>query len=154
MSTIRTFSRLIRFTTADGMAHYGDAILPSGVTDVSKATKANLIVGNIFASYRVTEKILDVRTLLAPLALSEVKTVRCLGLNYAQHAKETQDPIPVHAITQAEPGLDYECELVVIIGKKARDVPEDKALDYVLGYSVGNDVSHRDWQLKKGGGQW
>lgn len=96
------------------MAHYGDAILPSGVTDVSKATKANLIVGNIFASYRVTEKILvnaillllaedgaanlifslqDVRTLLAPLALSEVKTVRCLGLNYAQHAKEVLLPV-------------------------------------------------------------
>lgn len=33
-------------------------------------------------------------------------------------------------------------------------MPESQALDYVLGYAVGNDVSHRDWQLKRGGGQW
>ena len=51
-------------------------------------------------------------------------------------------------------GLDYECELIAVIGKEAREVPESKALDYVLGYSVGNDVSHREWQLKRGGGQW
>lgn len=43
---------------------------------------------------------------------------------------------------------------MAIIGKECQDVPEDKALDYVLGYSVGNDVSHRDWQIKHGGGQW
>jgi 2-keto-4-pentenoate hydratase/2-oxohepta-3-ene-1,7-dioic acid hydratase in catechol pathway len=43
---------------------------------------------------------------------------------------------------------------VAIIGKKCQDVPESKALDYVFGYAVGNDVSHRDWQLKRGGGQW
>lgn len=52
------------------------------------------------------------------------------------------------------PELDYECELVVIIGKKGKDIPEDQALDYVLGYAVGNDVSHRGWQLQRGGGQW
>lgn len=60
----------------------------------------------------------------------------------------------MHRIAQTDPGLDYECELVVIIGKEARDVVEEDALDYVLGYAVGNDVSHRDWQIKKGGGQW
>ena len=58
------------------------------------------------------------------------------------------------AIAQEGEGLDYECELVAVIGKEARDVPESIALDYLLGYSVGNDVSHRDWQLKKGSGQW
>ncbi|KAL9099974.1 MAG: hypothetical protein Q9163_004600 [Psora crenata] len=51
-------------------------------------------------------------------------------------------------------GLDYECELVVVIGRECRDVEEERALDYVLGYTVGNDVSHREWQLKRGGGQW
>lgn len=63
------------------------------------------------------------------------------------------DPIPIHPIAQ-DGTLDYECELVAVIGKKCSDVPESKALDYVLGYAVGNDVSHRDWQLKRGGGQW
>ena len=40
------------------------------------------------------------------------------------------------------------------MGKEARNVPKSRALDYVLGYAVGDDVSHREWQLKRGGGQW
>lgn len=64
------------------------------------------------------------------------------------------DPIPVHPIAQESLGLDYEVELVFVIGKEARDVPESKALDYVFGYAVGNDVSHRDWQVARGGSQW
>ena len=64
------------------------------------------------------------------------------------------DAVPVHPLAQEGSGLDYECELVIIIGKRCTDVPESKALDHVLGYAVGNDVSHRDWQLKRGGGQW
>lgn len=141
-----------------------------------KSTKAKMIEGDIFSStFRVTDKTVGVRKLLAPLDIKDIKTVRCLGLNYAQHAKESNmpipsfpvlfykpltsiagpfDPVPIHPVVQADPGLDYECELVVIIGKEARDVSEDAALDYVLGYTVGNDVSHREWQLKKGGGQW
>ena len=57
-------------------------------------------------------------------------------------------------MAQEVDGLDYECELVAVIGKEAREVPESKALDYVMGYAVGDDVSHREWQLKRGGGQW
>lgn len=64
------------------------------------------------------------------------------------------DPIPVPALAQEAPGVDYECELVAIIGREAREVPASRALDYVLGYAVGDDVSHREWQLKRGGGQW
>ncbi|OAF58656.1 hypothetical protein VC83_05022 [Pseudogymnoascus destructans] len=43
---------------------------------------------------------------------------------------------------------------IVVIGKPCSDVSESEALDYILGYAVGNDVSHRDWQLKYGDGQW
>jgi 2-keto-4-pentenoate hydratase/2-oxohepta-3-ene-1,7-dioic acid hydratase in catechol pathway len=64
------------------------------------------------------------------------------------------DPIPIHTMAQEGTGLDYECELVAVIGKTCSDVSESKALDYILGYAVGNDVSHRDWQLKRGSGQW
>jgi len=64
------------------------------------------------------------------------------------------DPIPIHPLAQEGTGIDYECELVAIIGKPCADVPESKALEYVLGYAAGNDVSHRDWQLQRGGGQW
>ena len=52
--------------------------------------------------------------------------------------------------------MDYEVELVIIIGKKCKNATEDEALKYVLGYSVANDVSARQWQLDKdkSGGQW
>ncbi|OTB11830.1 hypothetical protein K445DRAFT_321768 [Daldinia sp. EC12] len=169
------FSRLVRFLAKNGKTYYGDAILPEGVTDIAKTKKARVIKGDIFGKHEVTDQVADVRLLLAPLALEDVKTVRCLGLNYALHAKEANlpipkypvlfykpvtslsgptDPIPIHPIAQEELGLDYEVELVVIIGKEAKDVPESEALDYVLGYAVGNDVSHRDWQVARGGGQW
>ena len=62
-------------------------------------------------------------------------------------------PIPVPVIAQEAPGIDYECELVAVIGRAARDVPVSRALEHVLGYAVGNDVSHREWQLKRGGGE-
>lgn len=82
--------RLIRFIAADNRIYYGDAILPPGVSDAAKATKAKPIVGDIFStSARVVEnKVLDVKKLLAPLDMRDVRTVRCLGLNYAAHAKE------------------------------------------------------------------
>ncbi|KAI9704212.1 MAG: hypothetical protein M1836_007073 [Candelina mexicana] len=169
------FSRLIRFLSKDGRTYYGDAILPYGVTDLAKVAQANVIKGDIFGKHDVTEQVADVKLLLAPLARDDVRTVRCLGLNYEQHAKESGMPIPkypvlfykpvtslngpfdnipVPELAQQAEGLDYECELVAVIGKEARDVPESKALEYVLGYAVGNDVSHREWQLRRGGGQW
>ena len=50
--------------------------------------------------------------------------------------------------------VDYECELAVVIGRRCRNVARERALDYVLGYTCGNDVSARDWQMQWGGGQW
>ncbi|KAL8821577.1 MAG: hypothetical protein Q9223_000421 [Gallowayella weberi] len=167
--------RLIRFLAKDGSTYYGDAILPSGVTDIAKATQTRVITGHIFGKHHVTDQVAEVRLLLAPLVREDVKTVRCLGLNYERHAKESKmplpqypvlfykpvtalagpfDEIPVPAPAQEVKGLDYECELVAVIGKEARNVPEAEALNHVLGYAVGNDVSHREWQLKRGGGQW
>lgn len=57
-------------------------------------------------------------------------------------------------MAQEAEGVDYECELVAVIGREARDVPEADALSYVLGYAVGNDISHREWQIARGSGQW
>lgn len=170
-----SFSRLVRFLARDGKVYYGDAILPRGVTDIAKTKQARILTGDIFGKHEVTDQVADVRLLLAPLALEDVKTVRCLGLNYEQHAHESKmpipkypilfykpvtslsgptDPIPVHKMAQEQPGLDYECELVAVIGKRCADVSEADALSYVLGYAIGNDVSHRDWQIQRGGGQW
>ncbi|GAO15960.1 uncharacterized protein UV8b_02471 [Ustilaginoidea virens] len=170
-----SFSRLVRFLARDGRTYYGDAILPNGTTDISKSKSARIITGNIFGNHSVTDQVADIGRLLPPLDPSLVKTVRCLGLNYADHAKETNlpqpqypilfykpatslsgpsDPIPVPLVAQEGSGLDYECELVIVIGKRCTDIEESDALDCVLGFSVGNDVSHRDWQMKWGGSQW
>ncbi|RDA91492.1 hypothetical protein CP533_4569, partial [Ophiocordyceps camponoti-saundersi (nom. inval.)] len=169
------FQRLIRFLGRDNRIYYGDALLPPGVNDVAAATRARIIDGNIFAQHSVSDRAVDIRRLLPPLDASHVGTVRCLGLNYADHARETgmpkpkfpvlfykpatalngpTDPIPVPPMAQETVGLDYECELVIVIGKRCTNVAEEDALDCVLGYSVGNDFSHRDWQLHRGGGQW
>ena len=59
-------------------------------------------------------------------------------------------PLPA----QEAEGLDFECELVAVIGREAVNVAESDALSYVAGYAIGNDVSHREWQIKRGGGQW
>ncbi|BCJ89952.1 5-oxopent-3-ene-1,2,5-tricarboxylate decarboxylase [Terrihabitans soli] len=92
--------------------------------------------------------------------------ILCLGLNYALHAKEGGNPIPDYPSLfvrvqssivapnapvirpKVSDKLDYECELTIVIGKTARNVPEDKALDYVFGYTIMNDVSVRDYQRK------
>ena len=107
--------------------------------------------------------------LLAPV---EPPNVLAIGLNYRSHAHESKMAIPerpllfIKATTSViGPGapivlpamapdeVDYECELCVVIGKTAKDVPEREALDYVLGYTCGTDVSARDCQLKLDG-QW
>jgi 2-keto-4-pentenoate hydratase/2-oxohepta-3-ene-1,7-dioic acid hydratase in catechol pathway len=89
----------------------------------------------------------------------------CIGLNYSDHAAETNNPIPKQppifakfANAILDPGepilrprgssqLDWEVELGVVIGRPARHVSQDKALDYVWGYTIINDVSARDFQM-------
>jgi 2-keto-4-pentenoate hydratase/2-oxohepta-3-ene-1,7-dioic acid hydratase in catechol pathway len=63
-------------------------------------------------------------------------------------------PIPLPRACEHGPEVDYEAELAVIIGRSARDVPAERALEHVLGYSCANDVSARHWQKHGGGGQW
>jgi 2-keto-4-pentenoate hydratase/2-oxohepta-3-ene-1,7-dioic acid hydratase in catechol pathway len=50
--------------------------------------------------------------------------------------------------------VDYEAELVIVIGRRGRDIPRAKAWEHIAGYCPGHDVSARDWQLQKAGGQW
>jgi 2,4-diketo-3-deoxy-L-fuconate hydrolase len=107
---------------------------------------------------------------LAP-AIARPSKIICIGLNYAAHAEESgmdkpTEPIVFFKATTAWAGAnddtviprnsektDWEVELAVVIGKKAKYVSEAEALDYVAGYAVHNDYSEREWQLEKGG-QW
>ena len=61
------------------------------------------------------------------------------------------DPIPYPEISQE---LDWEVELVIVIGKSGFQIPKDKAMDHVFGFTVAHDVSARDWQLRKNGGTY
>jgi len=104
--------------------------------------------------------------------ISEMEKIICIGTNYADHAREMggQPPeIPVvfskfpssiiaananvklPAISQQ---VDFEAELVVVIGKPGRHIARENAMEHVFGYCCGNDITARDWQKGKPGGQW
>lgn len=94
----------------------------------------------------------------------------CVGLNYRKHAEETGSPIPQSpilfnkfnnalaghrediALPKPSQKIDYEAELAIVIGKKAKDVSKDEALNYVFGYCNANDLSARDLQMRTS--QW
>jgi 2-keto-4-pentenoate hydratase/2-oxohepta-3-ene-1,7-dioic acid hydratase in catechol pathway len=113
-----------------------------------------------------------VARLLAPVV---PRAILCVGLNYRDHARETGQPLPERPVlfmknpaAVQDPGepirlltafvdrpeVDFEVELAVVLGRAARDVSTDTALDYVVGYTIANDVSARRVQKHGGGGQW
>jgi 2-keto-4-pentenoate hydratase/2-oxohepta-3-ene-1,7-dioic acid hydratase in catechol pathway len=120
---------------------------------------------------RDTGRKADVKNLCSPIQPSSVV---CIGLNYKGHADELGLPYPKNPVVFYKPPssaaghkakvvkpritekMDYEVELTIVIGKACKDVTTDQALDYVLGYTVANDLSTRDWQKvpELGGSQW
>lgn len=66
---------------------------------------------------------------------------------FSHAVASTREPIPIPKIAQAQ--CDYEGELTIVIGRDCKNVSEAEALDYVAGYTTGNDVSCRDWQMEK-----
>jgi acylpyruvate hydrolase len=95
--------------------------------------------------------------------------ILCIGLNYRKHAVETGNPIPDYPVvfcrynntliphngkmprSSHSDQLDWEAELTIVIGRKCRNVPKEKALSVIAGYACFNDGSVRDWQSKSGG---
>jgi 2-keto-4-pentenoate hydratase/2-oxohepta-3-ene-1,7-dioic acid hydratase in catechol pathway len=112
----------------------------------------------------------DTVRLAAPIPAPQ--KILCVGLNYADHARETgkeapAEPVIFNKFVTAVRGdgdaielpklsreVDYEAELVAVIGRGGRHIPCESALEHVAGYCCGHDVSARDWQLRKPGGQW
>jgi len=153
--------QIVRFLSA-GRVHCGSRI------DDAKAFE---IEGDLFGPHRVTERQLRIEKLLAPLIPIDIL---CIGLNYREHAAESGSSIPTTPmlfikssntlnnpfdpvlIPRRSDQIDYEAELAVVIGKTAKYVSRENALDYILGYTCANDVSARDWQREKslGGGQF
>jgi 2-keto-4-pentenoate hydratase/2-oxohepta-3-ene-1,7-dioic acid hydratase in catechol pathway len=146
-----------------------DAKLPTTLRGILEAEAGLMAAANALAA-GLTKGPFVTGRLLAPVA--DPSKVICIGLNYRDHALETNSPIPSEPVVfnkfpQAVVGpedavvlpsvaheVDYEAELVVVIGKRARKVRKEDAFKYVAGYTVGNDVSARDWQKGRPGGQW
>jgi 2-keto-4-pentenoate hydratase/2-oxohepta-3-ene-1,7-dioic acid hydratase in catechol pathway len=110
-------------------------------------------------------------TKLLPPVPDPLKII-CIGLNYRDHAAESGAPLPKEPVIFSkfataligpdEPivlpsvsrEVDYEAELVLVVGRKGLHLTKANAMEHLAGYMVGHDVSARDWQLKKDGKQW
>lgn len=154
--------KIIRYQEPSGEIHHA--------AEIADGNHAK-IRGDIFGEFEVTSEPARVAKLLAPV---EPPMIWCIGLNYRQHMREVKMAEPKYPVVfakgpncvqhPAEPifipthargvEIDYEAELVVVIGKKCRNVNRQDALSCVAGYTCGNDVGARDWQLRLGGGQW
>ena len=149
--------KITRYLDSQGQIHY--------------AADGHKITGDVFGQFIVTTKPADAQKVLTPIVPT---AIWCIGLNYRQHAAETNAKVPEFPVLFAKginsalnPGdpieipthlrsaeVDYECELAVVIGQRCKNVSRTAALRHVLGYTCANDVSARDWQKRGGGGQW
>ncbi|KAB8216094.1 fumarylacetoacetate hydrolase family protein [Aspergillus flavus AF70] len=176
-----TFSRLVRFVPksnpskvligepVDAQLDVGLALYQGKEVSVRPFTGASVLNPG-----QKTESTEIISRILSPLSQNEVGSIRCIGLNYTSHAAEMKlsipdvptlfikpptalsDPWPAPTvlpkITQVDNTGDYESEMVIVIGRDAKDVSEADALDYVLGYTAANDVSSRTSQMNQS--QW
>jgi len=154
---------IVRFLNADGQVEFGERVGPRS---------AKRWIGDLLTGYEVTDEIVDIAEWLVPIVPTDII---CIGLNYRKHALESgvtkmpeypivfyksKNALLPHEVSieipryLASDSVDFECELAVVIGRTGKNIPRERALDYVLGYTAANDVSARDWQLQRGGKQW
>lgn len=147
----------------------GDRSLPRTMVEILAAEDGLRRVALALQAAQKSGKFIEGR-LLAPI--QNPGKVICIGLNYRDHAEESGVPVPSEPvifskfssavigpeaaieIPPSSKQVDYEAELVVVIGQGGRDIPVEKAWQHVAGYANGHDVSARDWQLGRPGGQW
>jgi len=151
-------THIIRFIDPEGVEHYGQYL---------GENQAQLIDGDVFGNRQLLKETSKIERLLAPFPLPD--TIIGIGLNYWGHihaanltAPKTPSifvknrysynhPFGNVVIPNESTRPDYEGELGIVIGNRIKDVPEDKALDYVLGYVICNDVSARCFQSEEHG---
>ncbi|KAI5365292.1 putative fumarylacetoacetase-like protein [Septoria linicola] len=175
------WGRLVRFVAEeDDQQYIGEPVDPE--LDVGAAlAKCETVKVRAFSGTSPldtgalpTEHVFTIKTILPPLPRQEVGTIRFIGLNYRNHAAEMKLPLPTFPSVFFKPGnclsagntdliiphqatdeqADYEAELAVIIARTCRNVSQDQAMSYVLGYTCSNDVTARKWQFAGGNTQW
>jgi 2-keto-4-pentenoate hydratase/2-oxohepta-3-ene-1,7-dioic acid hydratase in catechol pathway len=145
--------KLARFVASDGRELTGRLVHPTAVQP---------LVGELFGRLTFADEVVAVQRFLPPVAPPNIFAI---GRNYRAHAQETGAPLPERPLifqkattallgdggtivlpASAPTEVDYEAELAIVIGRRARCVAPEGALDYVLGYTCANDVSARDCQ--------
>ncbi|MFW6287530.1 MAG: fumarylacetoacetate hydrolase family protein [bacterium] len=147
--------KIVRFTYQDEIA-YGEL----------KGRQIHRIKGNIFDNYQISSEIIPLEDveILNPV---DPPNVIAIGVNYRKHAEESGHDLPERPVifikaTTAVIGpeedivlpqpapdeVDYEAELAIVIGKKAKNISREEVKDYILGYTCANDVSARDCQRR------
>ncbi|KAJ9104169.1 hypothetical protein QFC20_004606 [Naganishia adeliensis] len=180
MSAASSYARLVRFIPKSGTSPIiGEPSDPSQDVGVaaynSEPIKVSVFSGkSVLCPGEKTGETVEVEKLLSPLAEEEVGTIRCIGLNYVNHAHEVKMALPTVPVLFMKPSTaladpypaptviprayvgdnaaDYESELVVVIGRSCKNVSEDEAMQYVAGYTASNDVSSRAQQFAQS--QW
>lgn len=152
--------------------HATDCGLPTSVKQLLAASPAiRKAAADAAACPNAVKYAANAVKLLPPVP--DPSKILCIGLNYRDHAIEGGQPIPTEPVLFAKfpntliatgdpiklpkvsQKVDYEAELVIVIGKRGKNIPDDQsAFDYVGGYTVGHDVSARDWQFKGSEKQW
>jgi len=148
-------------TKSGGIAH----------VSVESDSSGQIVTGDLASGFTPTGERVPIVDFLPP---GEPPPIFAIGQNYRAHAEELGNPIPTLPLVfiksinslsshrspiELPRGLestkvDYECELAVVIGKAAKNVREEDALNHVFGYTIANDVSARDWQKEFGQGQF
>jgi len=131
--------------------------------------KVGEIQGNIFGQYRRREAVMPLADVILAPPCQPTK-ILCVGRNYVEHAKELGNEVPKVPLIFMKPSsaiisdggtimlpaqskqVEHEGELVAVIGKRGRHIQPEEARSYILGYTIGNDVTARD--LQKTDGQW
>ncbi|KAI1632542.1 fumarylacetoacetate hydrolase [Biscogniauxia mediterranea] len=158
------WDRLVRFVARqDGLEYIGEPVDETQDIGAALATSLDVDV-RVFSGSSVLD--------LSAEPTSNIRTIRCIGLNYRNHAKAMNLALPDHRTLLFKPATclnapnaplviphqatdgqaDYEAELAIVIAKHARNVRVEDALDYVLGYTCSNDVTARKHQCS--GAQW
>ena len=151
--------RIVRYQTKDEAPQYGWLL----------DDKIGEIDGDLFGRYRRRDANLP-RAEAKLVAPSQPSKIVCVGRNYVDHAKELGNEVPKVPLIFLKPPssiissgetiilppqssqVEHEAELVIVIGKRGRHITPEDAKQYILGYTVGNDVTARD--LQKSDGQW
>ncbi len=141
-----------------------------GAIDPAIPGRARVIEGNILGRFSLTDRTAVIKKILPPIF---PPNILALGFSYGKHAGEAESKAPespvlfikgtnsligagdMIVLPKAGPDeVDYEAELVIVIGKEAKNVSPKEAMGYVLGYTCANDVSARDWQMVRQKKQW